>query len=44
MKDETRELTIPVRVSFTEKRKIVLRAKRVQKTISEFMRQSSLRM
>lgn len=42
MKDEIREFTVPIRMTFSEKEKITARAKKVGKTVSEFMRYSAL--
>jgi len=44
MEKETRELIIPVRVTFNEKNKIKSRAKRVEKNMSEFIRDSAIRL
>ena len=42
MKKEIRDFIIPIRVTFNEKRKIKLRANRVGKNLSEYIRYSAL--
>lgn len=44
MKDETREFIVPIRMTYTEKEMITARAKKVGKNVSEFIRDSSLRL
>lgn len=42
MKEETRDFIVPIRMSFTEKNKIKIRAKKTGKKLSEFIRDSAL--
>lgn len=42
MKDETREFVIPIRVTFSEKEEIKKRSKKVNQSISEYMRETAL--
>lgn len=44
MKDEPRDLIVPIRMNFDEKEKIKRRAEKTEKSISTFMRDSALRM
>lgn len=44
MKDEPRDLIVPIRMNFVEKEKIKRRAEKTEKSISTFMRDSALRM
>lgn len=44
MKEESRDLLIPIRVNFMEKEKIKRRAEKTGKNVSTFMRNSALRL
>lgn len=44
MQKETREFTIPIRVTFSEKERIKSRAKKTDNNISDFIRNSALRL
>ena len=44
LKKETRDFIVPIRMNFEEKEKIKIRAIKTGKSISTFMRDSSLRL
>ncbi len=44
MKDETRDFTVPIRMTFEEKEKIKKRAKITGKTLSQYMRDCAIRL
>lgn len=44
MKDEVRDFTVPIRMTFDEKNTILARAKKAGKNLSQFMRDSAIRL
>ena len=44
MKDEIRDFTVPIRMTFDEKNIILAKAKKAGKNLSQFMRDSAIRL
>ena len=44
MKEEPRDIIVPIRMNFTEKNKIKKRAEKTGKQVSTFIRESALRL